>query len=168
MAPTILLIRHAEKPDPQNRGVNSDGSPEDKSLTVRGWQRAGALAAKFADVRFLFASHSSSKRPRQTVEPLAAKLNIEPNIVFGKGDEARLVETAKACDGVVLICWQHEYMSAVANEILGDRTTAPQNWPENRFDMTWVFDIDQQSGSYKFRQQAQCLLRGDSPDAITA
>ena len=41
----ILLIRHAEKPDDSDSGpgLTSDGRDDPKSLTVRGWQRAGAL-----------------------------------------------------------------------------------------------------------------------------
>ena len=166
MAPRILLIRHAEKPDNDSRGVNSDGSPDDKSLTVRGWQRAGALSAQFADARFLFASHSSSSRPRQTLEPLSAKQNALLNLDFGKGDESQLAAAAKACGGVVVICWQHEYMSAVANAILGDTTTAPQKWLEDRFDVTWVFDLDERTGGYAFTQLPQLLLAGDSYDVI--
>ena len=168
MAPRILLIRHAEKPDNESRGVNSDGSPDDKSLTVRGWQRAGALIGELADAKFLFASHSSSSRPRQTLEPLSAKLNIRLNLDFGKGDESRLAAAAKACGGVVVICWQHEYMSAVANAIVGNTTTAPQKWPENRFDVTWVFNLDQRTGGYTFTQRPQLLLTGDSRDVIRA
>jgi hypothetical protein len=166
MAPRILLIRHAEKPDGRSRGVHSDGSPDDKSLTLRGWQRAGALAAKFTDARFLYASHSSSSRPRQTLEPLAAKLNLDVNLAFGKGGEQALADAAKACAGIVLICWQHEYMSAVANAILGNSMTAPQEWPQDRFDVTWVFDFNQSAGAYTFNQQAQCLLAGDSDEPI--
>lgn len=168
MAPRILLIRHAEKPEGRSRGVNQDGSPDDKSLTVRGWERAGALIAQFANAKSLFASHSSSNRPRETLEPLAQKLNLELDLAFGKGDEQRLAKAAKACDGVVVICWQHEYMSAVANAILGDSTTAPQKWPEDRFDVTWVFDFDEMSGTYRFTQQPQLLLAGDSGDMISA
>jgi len=166
MAPRIFLIRHAEKPDGQSRGIAQDGSSDEKSLTVRGWQRAGALVARFADTKFLFASRSSSNRPRQTLEPLAEKLKVRLNLTFGKGDETRLAAAAKACDGVVVICWQHEYMSAVANAILGDSTTASQKWPEDRFDLTWVFDFDERTGLYRFAQQPQCLLAGDSSETI--
>jgi Histidine phosphatase superfamily (branch 1) len=166
MAPRILLIRHAEKPDGQDGGVNADGSSDEKSLTVRGWQRAGALIAHFSEASFLFASHSSSSRPRQTLEPLSAKQNLKLNLDFGKGDEQRLVDAAKACGGVVVICWQHEFMAEVANAILGDTTTAPQDWPQDRFDMTWVFDRDGRTGGYTFSQEPQLLLAGDSSELI--
>lgn len=44
-APLIMLIRHAEKPAASGvpYGVEPDGSQDAESLTVAGWQRAGAL-----------------------------------------------------------------------------------------------------------------------------
>ena len=168
-APKILLIRHAEKPDESGSGVTAEGRASDKSLNVRGWQRAGALVPFLAGAntpRFLFASHSSSDRPRETLLPLSVKLGIAINTDFGKGDEARLAEAAKACDGVVLISWQHEFMAAVANAILGDRSTAPQEWPKNRFDVVWMFAPDDAAGTYAFTQAPQMLLAGDSNQLI--
>src|ERR1700676_1320942 len=46
----IMLIRHGEKPpgDGSPTGVHEDGSQNDHSLIVRGWQRAGALVPYFA------------------------------------------------------------------------------------------------------------------------
>lgn len=172
MSPRIFLIRHAEKPDETHAGVSSSGAQDDEELTVRGWQRAGALIALFASPsalatpQFLFASHSSSKRPKQTLLPLSEKLGIAINLDHGKGEEDRLAADAKACDGVVLICWQHEFMPAVANAILGDNVTAPQEWPKHRFDVVWVFDIDHAARKYRFRQVPQRLLGGDSAEII--
>ena len=42
-APKIMVIRHAEKPNGQATGVKESGEPSSRDLTVRGWQRAGAL-----------------------------------------------------------------------------------------------------------------------------
>ena len=177
-ASKILLIRHTEKPDGANTGVSPAGSADEKSLTVRGWQRAGALVCLLAPPEgvtrmralaapgFLFASHSSSRRPEQSVLPLAAKLGVRINLDFGKGDEDRLVLAAKNCDGVVLISWQHEYMAAVANAILGDKHIAPQEWPKDRFDVIWIFDLDPVTGRYAFTQLPQRLLAGDLASVI--
>ena len=46
----IMIIRHAEKHQhgSHDRGVNEDGRPAHHELTVRGWQRAGALVHLFA------------------------------------------------------------------------------------------------------------------------
>jgi hypothetical protein len=160
----ILLIRHAEKPAASGGGVTAAGEPSDKSLSVRGWQRAGALVPFLtrADAPgHLFALHSSSDRPRETLVPLAEKLGIAINADFGKGDEGLLAAAAKACEGVVLISWQHDYMSAVANAILEDRTTAPQEWPKDCFDVIWVFELDEAARAYRFGQMPQRLLAGD-------
>jgi hypothetical protein len=42
----IMVIRHAEKPDDSGTvfGVTTEGLQDPEELTVRGWQRAGALA----------------------------------------------------------------------------------------------------------------------------
>ena len=48
-AQKIMIIRHAEKPEHHGpRGVDENGDEDKKSLTVRGWQRAGALVQFFA------------------------------------------------------------------------------------------------------------------------
>jgi hypothetical protein len=176
-AAKILLIRHAEKPDGVTKGVSQSGDAAEKNLSVSGWQRAGALACLFAPPEgmtvnkalatpnSIFASHSSSDRPLSTVLPLARKLNIEVNLEYGKGDEPRLCEKAKGCSGTVLISWQHDYMATVANGILDSDSIAPQNWPKDRFDLIWIFDLDQ-TGRYQFTQLPQCLLPGDSREVI--
>ncbi len=170
LAQKIFLIRHAEKPEGKDIGVLPTGEKDDKSLSVRGWQRAGALVPHFASGQFvpqaLFASHSSSLRPRFTLLPLAGKLGIEINLNFGKGEEEQLVAAAKASAGMVLISWQHELIVTIANAILGDNHTAPQRWPSDCFDMTWVFDLDKDSRHYRFGQVAQLLLAGDRSDTL--
>ncbi len=75
----------------------------------------------------------------------------------------KLAEAAKACDGIVLISWQHEYMAALATAILGDAAAAPPLWPKNRFDLIWIFTLDNAAGRYAFAQMPQMLLAGDSP-----
>ena len=49
-ADQIIVIRHAQKPThkPKRIGIREDGTADPESLTVRGWQHAGALAAVFA------------------------------------------------------------------------------------------------------------------------
>ena len=168
-ASKIYLLRHAEKPSDGTTGVLASGQENKKSLSVKGWQRAGALAQYFAPSgqdekatpQYLFASHSSSLRPHFTLLPLAEKLDLPINLEFGKGDENKLAAAAKASDGIVLIAWQHDFMAAVANAILGDNQTAPQRWPAERFDVTWIFDLDATTGLYRFSQAPQLLLAGD-------
>ncbi len=174
----IIIIRHAEKPpeDGTPSGVTVKGESDEDSLTVRGWQRAGALASFFApavgafrDVElarpdFLFASDSKSQRPLETIAPLAEVLGITPK-TFKKEDLPSLVDAAKTCGGSALICWQHELIPAIANLLLGNDPTVPQKWPGARFDLVWIFNL-QSSGTFAFTQVAQQLLSGDSSEPI--
>src|SRR5213596_3394113 len=97
-ATKIMLIRHAEKPSPStpSHGISHEGERVKECLTIRGWQRAGALAILFAPPNgsgqipnlakphFLFASkplkRGGSQRALQTLTPLAEKLGMKVNI----------------------------------------------------------------------------------------
>ena len=175
----IMLIRHAEKPGNGNLpfGVTSEGKRESESLTVRGWQRAGALADFFGPRRgalrdpalavpkFLYASkptkRNGSRRSVETLTPLAEKLAIRINDHFQKAEIEEMLEEIFLCAGVVLICWQHVLLPEIASYILGSEKGVPKEWPEDRFDMVWVFDLDSARGQYRFKQVPQDLLMGD-------
>lgn len=179
-----MLLRHAEKPAKDNApfGVTRKGERSKESLEVRGWQRAGALANLFVPVyhhfqhpalatpQFLFASkplrRKGSRRPIETITPLAEKLGIKINSEFQRSQLVSMVADVFSCKGVVLTCWQREYIPEIAALILGKKQVAPADWPEDRFDMIWVFDLQRSSSTYKFRQVPQELLAGDSTISI--
>jgi hypothetical protein len=178
----IMLIRHAESPsaDKSIRGVTQEGVQSKEELTVRGWQRAGALARFLAphDNHFvhpelerpaiLFACKAGpaapSLRPQHSLLPLAELIQTEFNCAYFEGEEEALVQKALLAKGTVLIAWKHRNMHVIANAILGDETTAPQYWPLNRFDLVWVFG--RRGGSWTFTQVPQLLLASDRPDVI--
>jgi len=181
----IMVIRHAEKPadTPPPQGVDVDGNADPESLIPQGWQRAGGVASLFAPARgplqapelatprLLYASgvgkHSHSLRSQETITPLAARLGLTIDTSYAKGDEAAMTADAMAQSGVVLICWEHQDIPAIANQILGNDTGTPQTWPGDRFDVVWVFDLDARSGTYAFSQVPQLLLAGDLADPIS-
>ena len=72
-----------------------------------------------------------------------------------------MLDEVAASKGVVLICWQREYIPDIASHILGNTKTAPSNWPEDCYDMIWVFDLAPSSSKYRFKQVPQKLLGGD-------
>jgi hypothetical protein len=125
-----MVIRHAEKPEGMDGGVNVTGTKSAHDLIVRGWQRAGALTVLFGPTfgplqntaldtpQFLFASNDSSHRPIDTITPLSMKLGVEIDTSFDEGGEAEVVAAAKQCDGVVLIAWQHGKIPTIAAAIL--------------------------------------------------
>ena len=127
----IMLIRHAERPsaDKSIRGVAPEGVKNKEELTVRGWQRAGALVRFFAprDNRFvhpalarpeiLFACKAGpaapSLRPQHSLLPLASLLEAELNRDYYEGQEKELVQKAIAAQGTVLIAWKHNNMQVI-------------------------------------------------------
>ena len=174
-----MLLRHAEKPakDGVPYGVTAEGERNKESLEVRGWQRAGALAsllaptnghvqnAALAKPHFLFASkplrRKGSRRPIETLTPLSQKLSLRINSSFPRNDFESMLDEVFLCKGVVMICWQREYIPQIASYILGSKKIAPADWPEDCFDMIWVFDLVRSSSKYTFTQVPQKLLAGD-------
>jgi broad specificity phosphatase PhoE len=183
-ATKIMIMRHAEKPakDGLPQGVTLEGERNKESLEPRGWQRAGALTNLFAPAngkiqivalakpQFLYASkplqRKGSRRPFQTIFPLAEKLALPVNLNYERSDVEAVADEAMSRRGVVLMCWQREYIPEIAAYILEDDKRVPDTWPEDRFDMIWVFDLDRRSGKYKFKQVPQRLLSRDSTTPI--
>ena len=199
MPTKIMVIRHAEKPDDNHQGVTSHGDADKEALIVRGWQRAGALTALFdptngplqnpnlAVPKVIYASDpekpseaddddgkkgSKSKRPLETITPLAERLSIKDkvNVKFAKGDEKHMVESVLGESGVVLISWQHQKIADIAKHIVGSKPPTkpiPAKWPGDRFDIVWVFTPPAPSSDHwGFVQVPQQLLSGDAGTVI--
>jgi len=96
--------------------------------------------------------------------PLASLIDAGLNCDYYEGQEKELVQEAIAAQGTVLIAWKHNNMHLIANAILGNKTSAPQYWPLDRFDLVWVFH--KRDGTWTFTQVPQLLLAGDRPDVI--
>jgi hypothetical protein len=181
MAPSkVMLIRHAEKPCEACavQGVDEAGRLDPNQLSVRGWQRAGALVRFFASASgslpagietpsAIFACKpghgSNSVRSLSTVTPLAVVLGLTVNNDLEKSDEAALIAAAGAASGAVLICWPHEPIPAIARSIAGDVPGLPVKWPGKRYDLVWV--LDREGEGWRFSQLGQMLLPGDGPPA---
>ena len=119
MANVVMLIRHAEKPLGEGPpfGMTDDGVVDPESLTARGWQRAGALVRWFGGQvgssaaglplpTHLFASQiapqSSSRRPQQTLQPLAQSLRLPIDTSVPKADIARLATAIDGADAAMV------------------------------------------------------------------
>ena len=91
-----------------------------------------------------------------------------------KGKRAKfktMVDTALDCDGVVLIAWQHQEIPAIGAHLLKHTGTTgivlPTSWPEDRYDLVWVFDRPTGSGPITaFTQVPQLLLAGDRDSVL--
>jgi broad specificity phosphatase PhoE len=178
MPAKIMLVRHAEKPIADRvQGVRARGVVDAASLSPAGWQRAGALVAFFARptsihisrpdhliaVRFDRADAKSSRRSAQTIKPLSRMLGLPIDVAFGEEQGIRMVEAVMKLDGVVLIAWSHGNIPRIA-EAIGPGLVKDLEWPEERFDLVWVFE--QKQGSFRFVQVPQLLAAGDSEAVI--
>lgn len=177
---TLLLIRHAEKPDPAQGvlGVDARGHADPAELSVTGWQRSGALPRLFSpaqpaemlprpDAVFAAASHPRSARPVRTVQLLAALFGLALRERHGADDVAALVEEIRRCDGVVLVCWRHETLADIARafvDVDADEAVPIPDWDARRFDMVWVLTCKE--GRWSWRQRPQLLLPDDSREPI--
>jgi len=174
------------------------------AVRTLGWERAGALVTLFAapwgpktpslaTPQFLFASdpiakhdddtgdEGPSQRPYETLTALAANLSLTIDASNGKNHYAKMVTSALACDGAVLIAWQHEDIAlttktggpGISQEILTQTGTTgtfniPTSWPTGpagaRYDLVFVFDRPSGNGPMTgFTLLAQQLLAGDLP-----
>ena len=74
------------------------------------------------------------------------------------------------CSGVVLICWEHQHIPALASSLPAiPGTVIPQQWPGDRFDVIWTFTLVPGStpAQYVFGQIPQQLLSGDTATTIS-
>jgi hypothetical protein len=179
----IMVIRHAEKPYDDgreiNRGVRMDGTRSVDSLAVRGWQRAGALCLLFGSPEIaqsrglsvpqvLYGCNpdrkdrggAKSRRSKQTLIPLAQRLDFQIRADWVKGQEANLCQDVFKQTGVVLISWPHENIPDIAALIPGGNIPQTRTWDDERYDLVWVFDL-LPGGGYRFKEIHQALLSGD-------
>jgi len=181
MSQCIMLIRHAEKPRAGEAGVNGTGQPDDGSLSVAGWRRAGALVPYFASLadrmhgrllhrpRHLFAARATARhpstRPRDTLQPLADQLGLTVDERWSAADPVdEIASQLREFDEPVLVCWRHDELPALGRALLPAQGM-PRSWLEERFDLTWSFRRDD-SGCWEFLQVPQLLMAGDRVDVI--
>jgi hypothetical protein len=176
-ASKIMIIRHAEKPGVPIAadGIDVEGELDPKSLTAAGWQRAHALVSLFhpsdqmraglATPEHLFAASAAggdkAKRPFETLLPLAESfdpaLPIDNSIKAS--DAGAIAKAATKIGGVVLICWKHEDILAIAQRLTSG-SILPRRWQGSRFDMVWAFDMNP-AGVYEFTQIPELVMPGD-------
>ncbi|HXL92870.1 MAG TPA: hypothetical protein VN969_28405 [Streptosporangiaceae bacterium] len=188
MAPDIIyIIRHGEKPaDPPPAapfGIDFQGVANADSLLPRGWQRSGALTDLFdpatgplqaglqTPATLLSPSYGDpaktvEHRTYQTIQGLSDRLGIAIASDFAEGQEPQLAANVVSTgSGVVLICWEHDHIPALATALPTVSGTAlPQAWTGDRFDVIWMFTLvpGATPAQYTFDQIPQQLLSGDT------
>jgi len=160
----ILIIRHGEKPAQGN------------DLSAKGEKRAQALVSYFETspevtqygtpvAIYAMApddSQDPSRRPIETVTPLADSLGLKINTPYARDEVKDLAESILSnsdYDGkMVLICWEHNMIPKLAHKLGVE--PKPADWPDTVFDQVWEIDYNGDQVS-DFRQYSEHVLPGD-------
>jgi hypothetical protein len=139
---TILIIRHAEKPD------------SGQSLSPAGQKRAEAYIQYFKsfqvdakplklDCLFATADSKGSQRPRLTLEPLGKALGLKIDNRFkNKNFQALVNEIQSTNHGKgILICWHHGEIPQLVRALGADpaKLLPEAKWPDGEFG--WVLEL---------------------------
>jgi hypothetical protein len=171
----VLVIRHAEKPGAGGSiGVQETGTEDPNELSVRGWQRAGALTQLFRENSgrhpaltrpdWLIAASPAgdylSRRAISTLTPLSRRFDTPIERRFAPGDEVALAAHLDKLEGVTLVAWRHQSIPAIGVALMG-AADVPQVWPDERYDLIWLFT---RTGHHpwRFAQLYQRLLDNDA------
>jgi hypothetical protein len=156
---TIVLIRHAEKP---NAGLGQ--------LSCQGLNRALALPEvlikKFGKPDAIFAPNPSIKkddhgvqysyiRPLATIEPTAIRVGLSVNVQWGFDDIEPLNQAlmnSNLKDATVYVAWEHRLLDEIAKNLLTELHAMPEvmpTWERDDFDSIYIITISEDSSGRK-------------------
>ena len=162
----VLIIRHGEKPPATEK--SPDLTPEGKERAEalpKLFQTSAAEPAPFPAPDFLFAAKDSAKsrRPHETIAPLAKALKLKVNSDFAAEDVAglahELFHNPQYAGKTVLVCWHHGKIPALAAQLKA--VGAPDPWDPEVFDRVWQIDYDKE-GKATFTNLPQRLMPKDA------
>ena len=115
--PLVFVVRHAERADAGTGGATTMAT--DPDLSDAGRARAESLAAALKDAKITAIFVTPYKRTRQTAEPLATALGVQPTEIDAK-DMGRLIEKVKAASGNVLVVGHSNTVPDVLSKLGAD------------------------------------------------
>ena len=164
MAPrTILLMRHAEKPDDPD-------DPDDPYLSDAGRDRAARLAefipAKYGKPDFVFTAAESEKSMRSclTMKPLGAAIAVPLDSRTRAKDcrtlATKLLSVDLYASKLVVACWSHDQLPRLAAALYAPPGDIPDPWDPSVFDLVLQLDYDNDSPPVVTRVNEPFLTNG--------
>ena len=126
----VILLRHAEQT--QTGGGMMDGDPP---LNEAGQRRAASLAESLREAGVTAIVTSQYLRARQTAEPLAAALRIEP-VVVKKDDAVGLTDALRRQSGATVLVVGHSDTIPGMLKALGHQQAL--EFPKTEFNNAWI------------------------------
>ncbi|MEG2042580.1 MAG: hypothetical protein RR068_15915, partial [Hafnia sp.] len=142
---TVLIVRHAEKPD------------VGRELNAQGQERAAAYADYFTPLKLdgqpltpqrLIATADSAEsiRPRQTLIPLSQRLQLPIEQPFANNDVEKLVSQLRDSNQAktILIAWHHGHINKLIGAFGGNGPAliGQPKWPVGVYDWLIVLRFD--------------------------
>jgi len=162
----ILIIRHAEKPPDAAMSTDLSAPGKDRATALHKlFEKSDTRPTPFPKPDFIFAAKDSgkSKRPVQTVTPLASKLDLPVDARFTNDDPVKLAEelfgNAKYEGKTILISWRHGTTPELAAVL--NATSFPKTWKDDVFDRVWQITYGEK-GKATFADVPQRLMPADS------
>lgn len=163
---TVLIVRHAEKPD------------VGRELNARGEQRAAAYADYFDPLKLdgqaltpqrliATADSAESVRPRQTLIPLSQRLQLPIEQPFANSKVEQLVSLLREKNQAktLLIAWHHGHINKLIAAFGGDGPAliGQPKWSVDVYDWLIVLRFDDNGKLIESRSQKiqEHLLPGD-------
>jgi hypothetical protein len=136
---TVLIIRHAEKPQ-EGSGLTPEGEARAEAY-VKYFQRFSVNGESVRpDTLIAAADSSESQRPRLTLEPLGKALGLSIDERFSDKQAKELAKALRSSQHgrYVLICWHHGDIPKLIRELDGNSAELlpKDKWPSNVFG--WV------------------------------
>jgi hypothetical protein len=148
---TIVMIRHAEKPDGGLGQLSCQGLNRALALPKVLLGKFGTPAAIFAPnpgMEKLDQGHSYNYiRPLATIEPTAIRVGLPVNTRWGFEDIASLKSSLlgnEMVDKTVFVAWEHRLLEQLSKDLLeqlGEDSSAVPVWKGDDFDSIYVIKI---------------------------
>jgi hypothetical protein len=162
---TVLLIRHAEKPE-TGTGLSPEG--QQRALAYVNYFKSFTIDAKPVRISALYAAadSSESRRSRLTLQPLSRALKIAINSSYKNMNFASLVNAMRARPGgrVSVVCWHHGTMPDLVRALGGDpaKLLPKGEWPDSVYGGIIVLRYDSQGQLVEATYRNENLMPSDS------
>ena len=139
---TILIIRHAEKPE---SGWDLAPAGQERARAYTNYFKNLSLDNQPVKISYIFATADSkgSHRPRLTVEPTAQALGLPVDSRFADKDVQGLAKDLRANPHgpVILIAWHHGQIPSLLQALSADPEKVIPNgkWPDDVFG--WLIEL---------------------------
>lgn len=129
----VILTRHAERADSQATMTTMTGAPADPELSDAGKARAQKLATMLVDAGITAMFTTEFIRTKNTAAPLAARLNLTPDVVTAAQTAAMIDKIKTHANETVFVVGHSNTVPAIIKALGGPDVTIGDAEYDNLF-----------------------------------